>query len=686
MDNRSRKLLNLIMQNEHIQVEDVEAFLHVNPRQIRYILQKINETFVFYHIPVVIKMKGTGFAVTNFAYLVQQVDIDELEINGVFSQEERIFMIIIYLYCYPDFVSQVHLQQFLDVSKNSVHADLTRAQVVAKQHNVDLLYDREAGYILSGSEWKKRGLLLYSCSQIRAISEATPIFKHLCSILLFSKGYEELKITIDEVIARGSVRYIEQKLDDILLQLYFIWSKDEVGTIKVTEEQKKLLCFSAERKDVIKALLTFFGEKSTDEQLYAEILLQITELDTDGRLFDQQIGSDLYQYIAEMTSRFTRITGMKVKAREQFTQGLYGHLRALYYRIFYEIPCLNVSAGAIKRAYPVLFSIVSMLLKPFEQNFGGKITEDELAYITLHFAAGYTATEDTTAIVCVRAMIFCANGIGTSVILENQLQTLFPEFQFEIVYQRSNFYHSGDQFDLIFSTTQIYHPTTKTFIIPTILTYEKRTALSAAVITYLDGEMGESEECPPLKALMKIIRKHAEIRDEKEMYSELSKYLNSPKINRIKGRDQPMLEELLTESMMQFVKSVETWEEAITLSAQPLLKNGSIEASYITAMIENVKAFGTYILVGNMIAIPHARPEQGVNAVGMSFLKLEKPVALLGQPNKQVQIFFTLAAIDGQTHLRALAQLSEILLDDSVCQKLFAVQNAEELRAVISTK
>ena len=40
-------------------------------------------------------------------------------------------------------------------------------------------------------------------------------------------------------------------------------------------------------------------------------------------------------------------------------------------------------------------------------------------------------------------------------------------------------------------------------------------------------------------------------------------------------------------------------------------------------MINNVKEIGSYIVIAPKVAIPHARPEDGTNKLGISFLKLE---------------------------------------------------------------
>lgn len=147
-----------------------------------------------------------------------------------------------------------------------------------------------------------------------------------------------------------------------------------------------------------------------------------------------------------------------------------------------------------------------------------------------------------------------------------------------------------------------------------------------------------------------------------------------------------MLSELLTENMMQFTNDSLNWEEAIRLSASPLANKGHIEDSYVEAMVQKVKENGTYIYIGKGIAIPHARPEDGVNQVGMSLLRVNHPVYLLDNENYPVELFICLAAIDSQTHLKALSQLTTLLSNNEAIEQLKAMQNPEELYAFIKNE
>lgn len=137
-----------------------------------------------------------------------------------------------------------------------------------------------------------------------------------------------------------------------------------------------------------------------------------------------------------------------------------------------------------------------------------------------------------------------------------------------------------------------------------------------------------------------------------------------------------MLKRLLTSDVIQFHSHVKNWQEAIRFASSPLLSNGSITENYIEAMIQNVHKFGAYIVLMPKIAMPHARPEDGVKKVGMSLLVMENAVPFDG--DKEANVFFVLAANDSDAHLQLLTELSTLLSQPQFVEQLVSVKNYDE--------
>ncbi|MFW6299121.1 MAG: PTS sugar transporter subunit IIA [Bacillota bacterium] len=124
------------------------------------------------------------------------------------------------------------------------------------------------------------------------------------------------------------------------------------------------------------------------------------------------------------------------------------------------------------------------------------------------------------------------------------------------------------------------------------------------------------------------------------------------------------LGDLIGEDHIIFKKSVKDYEEAIRESGQILLDKGIIEERYLDKVIENVKTIGPYIVIAPMIALSHARPEDGAKDLGMSLLMLEEPVDFSEKKDRKARAIITLAANDENAHLEALSQMSTMLMEN----------------------
>ena len=80
----------------------------------------------------------------------------------------------------------------------------------------------------------------------------------------------------------------------------------------------------------------------------------------------------------------------------------------------------------------------------------------------------------------------------------------------------------------------------------------------------------------------------------------------------MKGEINTVLRNLLTEKTIQLNVEAKNWEQAVRMGGQLLIDNGFVESRYVDAMVKAVKEMGPYIVIAPGIAMPHARPEEGV--------------------------------------------------------------------------
>ncbi|MDH2924634.1 PTS system ascorbate-specific IIA component (L-Asc family) [Nicoletella semolina] len=104
------------------------------------------------------------------------------------------------------------------------------------------------------------------------------------------------------------------------------------------------------------------------------------------------------------------------------------------------------------------------------------------------------------------------------------------------------------------------------------------------------------------------------------------------------------------------------WKEAIKLGTDLLEASGATEPRYYQHIIDNIEKLGPYIILAPGLAMPHARPEEGVNRTAFALVTLAEPVVFEGEDDP-VSVFVTLAGSDSDQHLQGLMEITQTLDD-----------------------
>ncbi|MDD2971135.1 MAG: PTS sugar transporter subunit IIA [Lachnospiraceae bacterium] len=136
--------------------------------------------------------------------------------------------------------------------------------------------------------------------------------------------------------------------------------------------------------------------------------------------------------------------------------------------------------------------------------------------------------------------------------------------------------------------------------------------------------------------------------------------------------------DLLKKENVQILNRAEDWKDAIRKSVMPLENGGYVEPRYKEEIISNVEKMGSYIVIAPYIALPHARPEQGVIKSQIAVTLFKDAIEFENKDNP-VRLFIVLAAADNNRHLEALVVISELLQDERIVQKILNAENEEEL-------
>ncbi|KPU83556.1 PTS ascorbate-specific transporter subunit IIA [Psychromonas sp. PRT-SC03] len=145
-------------------------------------------------------------------------------------------------------------------------------------------------------------------------------------------------------------------------------------------------------------------------------------------------------------------------------------------------------------------------------------------------------------------------------------------------------------------------------------------------------------------------------------------------------------ESLIENNSIRLNVEVTNWQDAIKVGTDMLEKSGAVMPSYYRAIVESIEKLGPYICIAPDFAMPHARPEDGVNRTAFALVTFAKPIDIQGE---SVQLMVTLADSSSDQHMQGLMEVTQVLDDDSETgvdiKKLLVCKTVEDVYAVIDS-
>ena len=671
LTNELIKKYQFFLNYNHTSIEEMEGVLQCNKRTVMTDIQKVNEMLLNLDLPIITVQND--IIITPDISITSILKYIDVELKDFLFQEERIDMLILYIILSSDFISNLHLQDFLRMSKNSILADLKEVKSSLKQYELHLIYSREKGYYIDGDSNKIRELLEITIGNLIALVSGRNILSYIfnqCNLIYQEEIFlNSLKIISD----RYQLIFIAEKIDTVavLMAVFNEYSLKE-PYIKNRENFEKII------ETPLLRLLIDIEEQFPNLSKERNFILSRLAGCVQGDL-NINPEPEIIKIMDEIILQVKVNTGLEFPETFQFRKNLYAHLYPAFYRQMFDVSLKNLLTSQIIEEYNYLFALIKRSLKPLEEATSKKISDDEIAYFTIHFGGYLENIQKESITEKIVAMVICPNGISSSLILRAELKQIFPTIEFYTMSFNDYKKNIGiQQVDMIFSTMSI-EVDKPLFIVKTIMNSTEKILLKKKVFETFHLK---KEEFISVDEILNIIAKHVLIKNEKELKKDLTKYLFANK-EVVLGGDS--LKDLVKKELIQQLDKVNDWQTAVRIASKPLLEQGYIEESYVEAIISSVNEIGPYIVLAPKVAVPHASPDAGVHRLGISLLQLKEPVnfGLEDDEDKNVQLIFVLATVDSTAHLKALQQLALILDDDDIIENLIKAETPKEILDLI---
>jgi len=146
-----------------------------------------------------------------------------------------------------------------------------------------------------------------------------------------------------------------------------------------------------------------------------------------------------------------------------------------------------------------------------------------------------------------------------------------------------------------------------------------------------------------------------------------------------------MLKESLIENhSIALNQTATSWQEAIKIGTDLLVKAGTIEPRYYDHIISNIEKMGPYIILAPGLAMPHARPEHGAKRVGTALVTLEKPLNFGSPDNDPVSVALFLCAPNKDEHIQLLTDIATLFEDEEFLDAAVDFESIDDVQAFLA--
>ncbi|WP_239703155.1 MULTISPECIES: BglG family transcription antiterminator [unclassified Mammaliicoccus] len=652
---------------------------NISRRQLGYRIQKLNDWFKEHDYPEIERTSQGYFIVDDTIKDFLNVPIESTyqENEQVYTAYQRAHLILLMLFSEEEGLSLNHFSIDLEVSKNTILNDIKKLKELLQPYEVNLKYSRTNGYYLAGSEFEIRRLLMRLIDKVFTMHIAqSDIVK---SLSIIDEKIELINKQITKIEQYLDRKFIDQSTQTLPYKLYLI--------LRRIKHDKIVSSFSIGYDDLsdtkeyqaTEILTSNYPNIPRQEKLFITLQLLSTSVQWSD-VSDVQHIPELKKALIDMIVQFEKITFIKFKDRDSLINQLMLHMEPAFYRIRYQLSDVEGLENSLKEDYKELFHLVKLSSKPLEKFFGQSLPENEIAYLTI-LIGGSLRRQDEEIEQKVKAVVVCTQGTSISQLMLQELRSVFPEFIFLDALSLRDFNQYELDFDIVFSPMHIMTPK-KLYITKTILTAQEKHELRQHVFGQLNNTMETEIQ---VEKMISAIREHATIHNESELFKivkaqfEDTYAYSSVKASTLSINSTLNLQDLLPTNLINFVERVADIEEAIQLTANPLVRMKYVDPLYIDKM--HAAFDETYMVINQNIAIPHADGDQVVHRTAMSMLILKEPLKL--STGLKVHIFVAIAATDKFKHLRPLLQLRDMSQDDEAIQQIVQTDSKIDVYKII---
>lgn len=655
-------LINCLCKYKNANVNFLCEENNITRRQLLYRIDNINELLNKENLSLIYIKGNTCFLNKECINFLNKYLIN-IKKDRVYeySSHERVAIIFILILLQKDYIDISCLISVIKASRSSINNSLKDLKKDLNNHNLDIIFTRQKGYQLIGSEIDIRNYLMMIISNLLIVDNISICLDRIIQTYNLDT-YSHVCLIIEELANKYHIKYVGDRISELIYNLIFLKQRMLCQNIQndlLNGQQNKISTNSKEYLFVTELFSILNIPIYNHEHIYyiCAWMMGISIGDYEEYSSDRVLLTEIIQKIMD---RFELLSACNYENKNEIFRQLYAHFRPAYYRMIFNIPINNPLKDKIKLEYNNLYFIVKDSLKPLESIFGDKLSDDEIAFLTIHFASIYSNENKVQIINKPKAIIVSSNGVASSALLYSELTNLLPQLEILSPIDYYTFKSVQPEVDIVFSTSLLVNDLkndNKVILVSVLMDETEKFRVISEVDYILKNKLNGYVSI--IDRLFNEIKSSAIIQDEKELRQKIFNVLYNKDNYKFNDNNQILtLPKILVEDNIIFSSKKLTSIEAVKLSAKPLLINGFIEKTYVESLLSNDLDY--YVIAPN-IAFPHVNLVNSVIKIGLSLLVLDYPVDF--GFHKGIKHIFTLCAIDQTSHMYAMRQLLDLWND-----------------------
>lgn len=689
-DRTAQIFIRFIHSNYPLTLRELGEEFSISDRTLRNEIKAINDWLLTNELSEIqtIRNRGMKLAVneTEKKQLLQL--LVERSAPDYLSREERIFDLILSFTLAEEKIWLYQKEAIYQISKSTMDEDMRRVRSILAEYGIDVLSIPKQGIILKGTERVIRTMIYdvinKSIGLLTDLEKSVDDSNHMERIL-FKYLPKEIFQRIDSVY-NISISPREDIYRNQLVLFTAIWLGRYLRQNIIAETT-----FTTDHHDTVQNDIRPFVVDLCSELALAPSNTELNYLTFMLGTFNNRTRSHSVEWVQaqllaiQMIQQVEKETKIPFSRKEEVLQeGLYKHLLGLINRMKGDIQMINPLKENVKHAYGAIYLAVERFAPVIERFSKKKLIDDEIAFLTIHFSTSVSEMNQEYSYIY-KAIVVCNHGLATGKLLAENLKEQFP---IEIIAVLS----SGEldiidklDIDLIFSTLSIESQTKPVLVLEPIIKEINKKNIQAFLEDYtqLKRLVNQSNDATRFFHTVLTIIEESGGNVTNDIYQRVEQLFDERQLKINKKEIQPMLKDILKDSDILLNETCTDWQEAIREVSVPLLKEKIIESRYVEAMIASVKEFGPYIVIGKHFALAHARPEDGVNKLGISVATFSEPISFGNTTNDPVKIIFCLAAVDSYSHLNIMKSLISLINDEEKIERLAECLSVQEFQTIL---